>query len=98
MWRTVQAAGVVHGIYCPARLLDRPEILTALRPGAGGRLVSLPAALMIEHAQAVVDALQRFEFTYPFVMACVWMAGALFYWWFEERGGPRHDQPPAMTA
>ena len=52
----------------------------------------------MEHAQAVVDALQRFEFTYPFVMACVWVAGALFYWWFEERGGPRPDQPPAMAA
>jgi biofilm PGA synthesis N-glycosyltransferase PgaC len=50
----------------------------------------------MEHAQAVVDALQRFEFTYPFVMACVWVAGALFYWWFEERGGPRPDQVPAM--
>ncbi len=49
-------------------------------------------------AQAVVDALQRFEFTYPFVMACVWVAGALFYWWFEERGGPRHDRPPPLTA
>jgi biofilm PGA synthesis lipoprotein PgaB len=35
VWRTVQAAGVVHGIYCPARLLDRPETLTALRPVLG---------------------------------------------------------------
>ena len=33
---------------------------------------------MVEHAQAVVDALQRFEFVYPFVMAGVWVAGALF--------------------
>jgi biofilm PGA synthesis N-glycosyltransferase PgaC len=52
----------------------------------------------MEHAQPLVDALQRFEFTYPFVMACVWVAGALFYWWFEERGGPRADQPPATAA
>ena len=37
------------------------------------------------NAQAVVDALQRFEFIYPFVMAGVWMAGAFFFWWFEER-------------
>jgi hypothetical protein len=35
VWRTMQAAGVVHGIYCPARLLDRPETLTALRPVLG---------------------------------------------------------------
>ncbi len=35
VWRTVQAAGVVHGIYCPERLLDRPETLTALRPVLG---------------------------------------------------------------
>jgi len=42
---------------------------------------------MIEHAQALVDALQRFEFVYPFVMAGVWVAGALFFWWFEERAG-----------
>ncbi len=35
VWRTVQAAGVVHGVYCPERLLDRPEILTALRPVLG---------------------------------------------------------------
>jgi poly-beta-1,6-N-acetyl-D-glucosamine synthase len=53
---------------------------------------------MIEHAQAVIDALQRFEFTYPFVMACVWIAGALFFWWFEERGGPAPDRPPALDG
>jgi poly-beta-1,6-N-acetyl-D-glucosamine synthase len=41
---------------------------------------------MLEHAQTIVDALQRFEFVYPFVMAGVWVAGALFFWWFEERG------------
>jgi hypothetical protein len=35
VWRTVQAAGVVHGIYCPDRLLDRPETLAALRPVLG---------------------------------------------------------------
>jgi peptidoglycan/xylan/chitin deacetylase (PgdA/CDA1 family) len=35
VWRTVQAAGVVHGIYCPERLLDRPETLAALRPVLG---------------------------------------------------------------
>jgi biofilm PGA synthesis N-glycosyltransferase PgaC len=40
---------------------------------------------MTPDAQAVVDALQRFEFSYPFVMAGVWMAGAAFFWWFEER-------------
>ena len=43
---------------------------------------------MVEHAQALVDALQRFEFGYPFVMAGLWVAGALFFWWFEERGAP----------
>lgn len=36
--------------------------------------------------QAIVDLLQRFEFVYPFVMAAVWVAGALFFWWLEERG------------
>jgi biofilm PGA synthesis N-glycosyltransferase PgaC len=44
--------------------------------------------------QAVVDALQRFEFVYPFVMAGVWVAGALFFWWFEERGAPSSIDPP----
>jgi biofilm PGA synthesis N-glycosyltransferase PgaC len=53
---------------------------------------------MAEHAQTVVDALQRFEFAYPFVMACVWVAGALFFWWFEERGGPAPDDPPAVAG
>src|SRR5262245_3156762 len=52
---------------------------------------------MVEHAQAVVDALQRFEFTYPFVMACVWVAGALFFWWFEARAGPPPSRPPARA-
>jgi poly-beta-1,6-N-acetyl-D-glucosamine synthase len=45
------------------------------------------------HIQAVVDALQRFEFVYPFVMAGVWVAGALFFWWFEERGTARSSGP-----
>ncbi len=40
---------------------------------------------MLEHMQTLVDALQRFEFVYPFVMAGVWVAGAVFFWWFEER-------------
>src|SRR5262245_32176746 len=49
--------------------------------------------MMLEHAQAVVDTLQRFEFVYPFVMACVWMAGALFFWWFEERRAEDSGRP-----
>jgi biofilm PGA synthesis lipoprotein PgaB len=38
VWRSVQHAGVVHGIYCPERLLERADALTALRPllGAAG--------------------------------------------------------------
>jgi biofilm PGA synthesis N-glycosyltransferase PgaC len=51
---------------------------------------------MVAQAQAVVDALQRFEFVYPFVMACVWIAGALFFWWFEERGVPDPAEPPPL--
>jgi peptidoglycan/xylan/chitin deacetylase (PgdA/CDA1 family) len=35
VWRAVQEAGIVHGIYCPDRLLDRPETLSALRPALG---------------------------------------------------------------
>jgi len=49
---------------------------------------------MLEHAQAVVDALQRFEFAYPFVMGGVWVAGALFFWWFEERRAGTSLGPP----
>ncbi len=52
---------------------------------------------MIDHAQAVVDALQKFEFGYPFVMAAVWIAGGVFFWWFEERSGPDHDRPPRLA-
>lgn len=53
--------------------------------------------MTLEHAQAIVDALQRFEFVYPFVMAGVWLAGALFFWWFEERGSA--DSPhPSLPA
>jgi len=48
---------------------------------------------MLEHAQAIVDALQRFEFVYPFVMGGIWVAGALFFWWFEERGVPDSHRP-----
>ena len=51
---------------------------------------------MLEHAQAVVDALQKFEFGYPFVMAAVWIAGGIFFWWHEERSGPGPDQPPRL--
>jgi hypothetical protein len=32
VWRAIRQAGLVHGIYCPDRLLDRPETLAALRP------------------------------------------------------------------
>ena len=53
---------------------------------------------MLDHAQAVVDALQRFEFVYPFVMAGVWVAGALFFWWFEEREGIDSIEPPLPGA
>jgi poly-beta-1,6-N-acetyl-D-glucosamine N-deacetylase len=35
VWQTVQRAGLPHGIYCSERLLDRPEVLTALRPVLG---------------------------------------------------------------
>jgi biofilm PGA synthesis N-glycosyltransferase PgaC len=49
---------------------------------------------MLWDAQAVVDLLQRFEFVYPFVMAGVWVAGALFFWWFEERGAADPRRPP----
>ena len=49
---------------------------------------------MLDSAQALIDALQRFEFGYPFVMAGVWMAGALFFWWFEERGAAPSAAPP----
>lgn len=51
---------------------------------------------MVEYAQTIVDALQRYEFAYPFVMGGVWVAGALFFWWFEERAaGP---DGPALPA
>jgi poly-beta-1,6-N-acetyl-D-glucosamine synthase len=50
------------------------------------------------YAQAAIDALQRFEFVYPFVMAGVWVAGALFFWWFEERGGPGPDERPQLPS
>lgn len=52
---------------------------------------------MVEHAQAVVDTLQRFEFAYPFVMAGVWVAGAFFFWWFEERGGRGAASPAQLV-
>jgi biofilm PGA synthesis N-glycosyltransferase PgaC len=52
---------------------------------------------MLDHAQAVVDALQRFEFAYPFVMAGVWVAGALFFWGFEERGTSGSPRPLLPT-
>jgi biofilm PGA synthesis N-glycosyltransferase PgaC len=54
--------------------------------------------MMLEHAQAVVDALQRFEFVYPFVMAGVWIAGALFFWWFEERDPVGSTGPPPVAS
>jgi biofilm PGA synthesis N-glycosyltransferase PgaC len=54
--------------------------------------------MMLEHAQAVVDALQRFEFVYPFVMAGVWIAGALFFWWFEERDLVGSTGPPPVAS
>src|SRR5262245_32417312 len=47
--------------------------------------------------QDLVDVLQRFAFGYPFVMALVWVAGALFFWWLEERRGPPYDRPPALA-
>src|SRR6185503_13935148 len=53
---------------------------------------------MLDHAQAVVDALQRFEFVYPFVMAGVWVAGALFFWWFEERAGKGATARPSASV
>jgi biofilm PGA synthesis N-glycosyltransferase PgaC len=49
-------------------------------------------------AQAVIDFLQRFEFVYPFVMAGVWVAGALFFWWFEERRAPTVIAPTLAEA
>ncbi len=52
---------------------------------------------MLESAQAVVDALQKFEFGYPLVMAAVWIAGGVFFWWFEERSGPDPDRPPRLA-
>ena len=47
--------------------------------------------------QELVDVLQRFEFGYPFVMAWVWVAGAVFFWWIEERRGAPHDRPPVLA-
>jgi peptidoglycan/xylan/chitin deacetylase (PgdA/CDA1 family) len=35
-WRRVQRAGLRNGIYCPARLLDRPEELAAMGEVVGG--------------------------------------------------------------
>ena len=51
---------------------------------------------MLDHAQTIVDALQRFEFGYPFVMAAVWISGALFFWWCEERSSPDYTRPPRL--
>ena len=87
-WRRVQRAGILNSVYCPDRLLDRPGRAGRDEWGGRGRDVSRsgPERRMLEHAQTVVDALQRFEFVYPFVMAGVWVAGAVFFWWFEERG------------
>jgi peptidoglycan/xylan/chitin deacetylase (PgdA/CDA1 family) len=35
-WRQVQAAGILNGVYCPDRLLDRPAELAAMSPVVGG--------------------------------------------------------------
>ena len=76
------------------RLLPRPAARSSRRAGrheprwrGARRSRSGPEPRMLEHVQAVVDSFQRFEFVYPFVMAGVWVAGAVFFWWLEERGG-----------
>jgi poly-beta-1,6-N-acetyl-D-glucosamine synthase len=35
-------------------------------------------------------------FGYPFVMACYWMAGGLFFHWFRERYEPNPENPPIL--
>jgi biofilm PGA synthesis N-glycosyltransferase PgaC len=48
--------------------------------------------------QTVVESLQRFQFAYPFVMAWVWIAGALLFWHLHERRGPPADRAPRLNA
>jgi hypothetical protein len=36
VWRAVERAGFLHRLYCPPRLPDRPEALTAIRPYVSG--------------------------------------------------------------
>jgi biofilm PGA synthesis N-glycosyltransferase PgaC len=48
--------------------------------------------------QAIVDTLQGFQFAYPFVMAWVWIAGALLFWILHERRGPSPNTPPTLDA
>jgi hypothetical protein len=50
---------------------------------------------VLDHAQAIVYALQRFAFVYPFVLAG---GGAVFSWWFEEREGIDLIEPPLPGA
>lgn len=44
----------------------------------------------------VVRFLLDFAFYYPLLMAYLWMAGGLFYWFHYERKDPPFDQPPPL--
>ena len=45
-----------------------------------------------------IGVLFDFAFYYPIVMSLFWMAGGIYYYVRRERGQPRADNPPAMSA
>jgi biofilm PGA synthesis N-glycosyltransferase PgaC len=51
---------------------------------------------MIDVFIGVVQLLNAFVFLYPCVMAYVWIAGALLYYWVRERPFIDPEHPPAL--